>query len=105
MNEAGFVWGRNGQRHGGKDQADIDTGPVPLAVQCKDVARISIWQVAEDAAEQAANKSVDEWVISLKRRGRPTGDGLAIVPLWFFRRMAAAYYKDFLDGSPADPGA
>ncbi|MFD8527847.1 hypothetical protein ACFV0L_10610 [Streptosporangium canum] len=92
FNEAGFSWERNGQRHGGKDQGDIDTGGVPLAVQNKDVARLSIWQTAKDAAEQAENKGVPDWVILLKRRGHSTGDGLAVLPIWLYRDMAERFY-------------
>ncbi|MEU7863438.1 hypothetical protein [Nonomuraea sp. NPDC049141] len=98
---AGFAWKRNGQRHGGKDQGDIDTGDLPLAVQNKDVERISIWKTAKDAQEQADNKQVRDWVILLKRRRMPTGDGLAVLPIWLYRDMARTYYGKYLDGHPS----
>lgn len=103
MNEYSFAFKRNGQRHGGKDQADMDTGAVPLAVQCKDVERISIWAVANETAGQAENKGVSDWVVFLKRRQKPTKDGLAIVPMWLYREMARTYYREFLDGHPNQP--
>jgi hypothetical protein len=105
MNEAGFTFRRNGQRHGGADQGDTDTGNVPLCVQLKDVARVSIWAVADQAAEQASNKGVTDWVVSLRRRGRPTSDGLSIVPNWLYRDMAAVYYREYLDGHPPPASA
>lgn len=92
MNAAGFRWKRNGQRFGGADQGDHDTGRVPLATQAKDVERLSIWKVAQDAAEQAGVKGVDDWTIFLKRRGRSTGEGLAVLPMWLYRDMARRYY-------------
>ncbi|WP_436776081.1 hypothetical protein [Yinghuangia sp. YIM S09857] len=92
MNAAGFKWKRNGQRYGGADQGDHDTGPVALATQAKDVERLSIWATAEDAAEQAGRKGVQDWVIFLKRRRFTTGEGLAVVPMWLYREMARRYY-------------
>ncbi|MFC4114123.1 hypothetical protein [Nonomuraea zeae] len=98
--EMRFTWKRNGQRHGGADQGDIDTGRVPLAVQNKDVQRLSIWATAQDAQEQATNKGVSDWVILLKRRNMSTGDGLAVLPIWLYREMAVQFYAEYLDGHP-----
>ncbi|MFE0151335.1 hypothetical protein ACFWY5_29600 [Nonomuraea sp. NPDC059007] len=91
FNAVGYSWQRNGQRHGGADQGDIDTG-LPLIAQCKDVERLSIWKTADDAEQQAENADELEWVIFLKRRKATPGEGLAVVPMWLYREMLVKFH-------------
>ena len=69
------------------DRGDL-SGLPGLAVECKDVARIDLAGWCDEATVEASN--VGDGTLPLvvaKRRGKPAGQGYAVMPLWAFTEL------------------
>ncbi len=72
--------------------AQIDRGDLVgvdrVVVECKDVARIDLSVIVDEAVREAANVGPDEIPVAVvKRRRRGVADGYAVLPLWAFAEL------------------
>jgi hypothetical protein len=72
--------------------AQIDRGDLVgidrVVVECKDVGRIDLSVIVDEAVREAQNVGEDEIPVAVvKRRRRGVEDGYAVLPLWAFAEL------------------
>lgn len=82
------------RQRGARDEGDLTPGPlVDWVFECKAEKRMALSTAMNEAKVEAANAQATFYAVIQKRRMKGVNEAYAVVPLWMFRMMLAAFVK------------